>query len=89
VDFNLGSFAFFLGVARASDKNIHNYFYVLYFVYGTTACRSQNNRITWQKRQPAFSFRIALSVIMTIRKVLSMVMTITVLLRLATHEFVT
>jgi len=26
------SFAFFLGVTRASDKNIHNYFCTLYFV---------------------------------------------------------
>jgi len=44
-----GSFEFFLGVARASDKNIHIYFSILYFLYGTTFCRSQNNRIAWQK----------------------------------------
>jgi len=30
-----GSFAFFLGVARASDENMHDYFSILYFVYGT------------------------------------------------------
>jgi len=34
-----GSFAFFLGVARASDK------YILYFLFGTTFCRRQN--VTW------------------------------------------
>jgi len=45
----MGSFAFFLGVARASVKSIHNFFYILYFVYGTTFCCSQNDRITWQK----------------------------------------
>jgi len=39
-----GSCAFFLGVARASDKNIHNYFSFLCFVYGTIFCRSKNNR---------------------------------------------
>jgi len=44
----VGSFAIFLGVATASDKNIHNYVYTLYFVYGTTFCLSQNNRISWQ-----------------------------------------
>jgi len=37
-----GSFGIFLGVARASDENIHNYFYTLYFVCGTTFCRNQN-----------------------------------------------
>jgi len=41
-----GSFAIFLGVTIASDKNIHNYFYILYFVYATNFCRSQNNGIT-------------------------------------------
>jgi len=45
----MGSFAFFLGTARASDKNAHKFFYVSYFVHGTTFYRSQNNRITWQK----------------------------------------
>ena len=49
VVFNLGSPAFFLGVARSSDKNIHNFFHILYLVYGTTFCCSQNIRITWQK----------------------------------------
>jgi len=42
-------FAYFLRVARASDKNIRNFFYILYFVYETTFCCSQNNMITWQK----------------------------------------
>jgi len=40
--------------ATASDKNIHNYLQILYFVYGTTFCRSQNNRITWRRWQPTF-----------------------------------
>jgi len=38
--------AFFLEVGRASNKNIHNYFHSLYFVYGTNFYRSQKNRIT-------------------------------------------
>jgi len=33
VVFNLASFAFFLGIARASDKNIHIYFSILYFLW--------------------------------------------------------
>jgi len=35
VVFNLGSFAFFffLGVVKASDKNIHIYFSILYFLW--------------------------------------------------------
>ena len=66
----------FLGFARASDENIHNYFHISYFVCRTTCCRSQNNRITWQIWQPTFSFKIVLKVIMTI----------TVLLCLAMHE---
>jgi len=37
-------------VIRASDKYIHNYFYILYLVRGTTFCRTQNNEITWQSR---------------------------------------
>jgi len=69
-----GSFAFFLGIARACDKNIHKYFSILYIVYGIIFCHSQNNRITWQKWWPTFSFKVVLSAIMT------------VLLRLATHE---
>jgi len=28
----------FCRVPRASDKNIHNFLYILYFVYGTTFC---------------------------------------------------
>jgi len=71
-----GLFAFFLGVMRASDKNIHNYLYILYSVYGITFCHSQNNMITWQ-RLPTFPFKIALSVIMTTTK-LSVIMTITI-----------
>jgi len=51
------SFAIFLEVARTSDKNIHNYFWILYFVYGTTFYPSQDNRITWQKWKPTFSFK--------------------------------
>jgi len=43
-----GSFSFYLGFARASDKYIHNYFHILYFIHGTTFCRIQKNRITWQ-----------------------------------------
>jgi len=39
----------FSRVAKFSDKNILNYFYILYFLYGTTFPHSQNNRITWQK----------------------------------------
>ena len=62
-----GPFAIFRGVVRA-DKNIHNCFDILYFVYGSTFCRGQNNRNTWQKWQPTFSFKIVLSVIMTIAK---------------------
>jgi len=46
----MGLFALFLWVARASNKDIHNYFYILYFLYGTTFYRSQNKSITWQKR---------------------------------------
>jgi len=30
---NLGSFAFFLGVVRASDKNIRIYLSILYFLW--------------------------------------------------------
>jgi len=33
VVFNLGSYAFFVGVVRASDKNIHIYFSILYFLW--------------------------------------------------------
>jgi len=44
-----GTFAFFLGFARASDKNSRNFFFILYFVYGTTVCRSRNNGISWKK----------------------------------------
>jgi len=44
-----GFVCLFSRAARASHKNIHNYFYILYFLYGTTFCRSQNNRIAWQK----------------------------------------
>ena len=32
----------FSRVARVSDKSIHNYVYIFYFVYGTTLCRKQN-----------------------------------------------
>ena len=39
----------FFWAAKASDKNIHVCFQILYFVYGTTFHGSQNNRITWQK----------------------------------------
>jgi len=42
-----GPFACFLWVGRASDKYIHNYFYILYFVHGTTFFHTQNNGITW------------------------------------------
>jgi len=49
VVFNLGLFACFRWVARrASDKYIHNYLYILYFVHRTTSCHTQNNGITWQ-----------------------------------------
>jgi len=44
-----GLFAFFVGVARAFRKSIHDYFNILYFVYQVTFGRSQNDRITWQK----------------------------------------
>jgi len=33
---------------NVSDKYIHNYFHILYFVHRTTFCRSQKNRNTWQ-----------------------------------------
>jgi len=33
VVFNLGVVCFFLGIARASDKNIHIYFSILYFLW--------------------------------------------------------
>jgi len=36
----VGVVCFFPRVARASDKNIHNFFYIFYFVYGTTFCCS-------------------------------------------------
>jgi len=76
VDFKLGSrprrvLAFFLGVARASDENVHVSKYrhsTLYFVcMRKRFCGSQNNRITWQK-EPTFSFKNVLSVIVTISK---------------------
>ena len=35
----VGSFAFFLGDARASNKNIHKFFYIPYVVYGTRGTR--------------------------------------------------
>ena len=50
VVFNLGLFSFFRGVATASDKSIHNFFYTLHFVYATMFCCSQKNIITWQNR---------------------------------------
>jgi len=59
-----GSFAVFVWVARTSDKNIHKYFCIFYFIYGNTF-GSQNNRITLQKWWPP-SFKIVLSAIMTI-----------------------
>jgi len=31
--FNLASFAFFVGVVRASNKNIHIYFVILHFLW--------------------------------------------------------
>jgi len=46
VVFNLEVVYLYSGIARASDKKIHDLFYILYFVYGTTFCCSQNNRIT-------------------------------------------
>ena len=45
----LGVVCLFSRLTRASNKNIHNYFYILFFLYGTTFCCSQNNGITWQK----------------------------------------
>jgi len=53
-----GSFAISLGAAKASDTNIHSNFYSLYFVYGTTFCRSQNNRITWQNDSLLFHSKV-------------------------------
>jgi len=46
--FQPGVVCLFSRVMRASDKNIHIYFSILYS-YGTTFCHGQNNRITWQK----------------------------------------
>jgi len=81
--FNLGSRPrgvawHFPGVAKASDKLIYISFPFLYFVYGTTFCSSQNNRIPWQKWQPTFLFKFVLSVIMTI--------TVLTVLRLTKHD---
>jgi len=47
---HVGVVGLFSSVAKASDKNINNFFHILYFVYGTTFCCSPNNRISWQKR---------------------------------------
>jgi len=66
VAFNLGvvwelgsTWVHFSRVARASDKNIHNYFSTLYFVYGTTLHHSQNNSITWQQYHISYETREA------------------------------
>ena len=62
-----GSFVLFLEIARASNKTIHNnYIYFLYFVYGTTVCRSQNNSITCKNDNQLF--HNFLSAIMTVTK---------------------
>jgi len=49
---NLGGVCLFSKdwMSRTSDKHIHSNFHILYFVHGNTFCRSQNNRITRQKR---------------------------------------
>jgi len=39
---------------------------ILYVVYVTTFCCSQNNRITWQNTKITFSFKIVLDVMMSI-----------------------
>jgi len=57
---NVEVICLFSRVQESSYKNINNYFYILYFLYGTTFHRSQNNGITWQKWKPTFSFKIVL-----------------------------
>jgi len=48
---------FFWGSRELLIKIFVNYFYILYFVYGTT-CRIQNNRITWQNDSLLFRLKL-------------------------------
>jgi len=78
-----GSFVFLRGVARASDENIHKYFYISYSFYGTTfvvakMIGSPDKNHTYFFIQNCFKCDYHHH-----HKILSVIMTITVLLCLA------
>jgi len=85
VVFNLGLFAFFLEVVRASDKNIH-FFYIyiscmepLFVVANIIGLPDKND-------SPPLYLILFLSVDYEHYNILSVIMTNTLLLCLATHE---
>jgi len=85
--YNLESFAFFLEAVRAFNKNINDYlyFYILYFVHSPTFFVAEIIGLLGKNFSLLF-IQNCFKCDYDHYKVLSVIMTITVLLRLATHK---
>ena len=81
----MGVVCLFSSVARVSNKNIHNYFYNLYFVSETIFVIDKIIGLP-AKNDSLLFFQHCFMGDYDHYKVLNVIMTIKVLLRLATHE---